>query len=207
MWAYTYETYKPLLDPERMNSTRRITLPQPEFYVFYNGKRSYPPEKTIRLSDLYEPYDKKIRHTLDLSVGVYNINIDTNPDLMQRCEPLLHYETFVELVERYEPVHGRDRAIEMAIEECLKRGIMVEFLKLHGKRGIANMLYKELDQVKLRAVWEDCGREEGRLEGIEQGMAQGITQGRAESIEEFIKLIEKGHTTEEIKQILTKKQI
>jgi hypothetical protein len=166
---YAHETYKPLLIPEKMNSAKKITLPQPEFYVFYNGKKPYPPEKIVRLSDLYEPYDKKNRFTLDLSVGVYNINIGTNPALMQKCETLLHYETFVELVEKYKPIYGRDKAIEMAIEECLRRGILVEFLKFHGKRGVANMLYRELDQVKLREAWEEYGREEGRMEGMERG--------------------------------------
>jgi flagellar biosynthesis/type III secretory pathway protein FliH len=59
---------------------------------------------------------------------------------------------------------------------------MVDFLKLHGKRGISNMLFKELDQVKLRRIHEEYYMEEGLRKGMEQGMEQGMKQGMKQGI-------------------------
>jgi flagellar biosynthesis/type III secretory pathway protein FliH len=79
---------------------------------------------------------------------------------------------------------------------------------------MANMLYRELDQVKLREAWEEYGREEGReegrAEGREEGRAEGREEGRAEGREEgktktkleMLDLVNSGATLDEIRKIL-----
>ena len=52
-------------------STKRVTVPLPEFYVLYNGEDPYPDGETLRLSDLFaKPYKlglpEKARPLLEL---------------------------------------------------------------------------------------------------------------------------------------------
>src|SRR5215469_15982587 len=74
MLAYMNETYRSLLDPETMDSTIRMRLPRPEFYVLYNGRADLPAHQRLYLSDLYVDGAKKNTPTLDLAVDIYNIN-------------------------------------------------------------------------------------------------------------------------------------
>jgi len=84
---------------------------------------------------------------------------------------LAQYETFVELVREYEETYELGKAIEFAINECIKRGILAEFLKIHGAE-VRNMLYAEIDEAKLRKYdregYIEEGMEKGRIDGIRQ---------------------------------------
>ena len=69
-------------------STRRVTLPRPECYVFYNGDAPFPQEAEMRLSDAFRESGAGLPHSmqLDLTVKVYNINKSANHPILGKCE-------------------------------------------------------------------------------------------------------------------------
>jgi predicted transposase YdaD len=115
----------------------------------------------------------------------------------------------VELVREYEKSYDRDKAVDLAVDECMKRGILTEFFKIYGSE-VKYMLYTEQYEAKLRGVWEDYGmergREEGRDEGIGIGRKEGIGIGRKKGQEEerrkIVSLLKKGVSTDELMKIL-----
>jgi hypothetical protein len=176
MLIYTAETYRPMIDPNRIYGPGKVIFPRPEFYVFYNGKQKMPERETVRLSELFEPCENKNPPALDLVVDIININIGNNPDLLGNCETLSHYETFVEQVREYEKTHDRDIAVELAVKECMKRGILTEYLKKYGKE-VLNMLCVELDEAVQRKLWTEYGMEKGREEERTKNAQAMISEG------------------------------
>lgn len=72
---YVTRIYEGIVPDRSRYSEKRICIPTPEFYVFYNGTRKYPDEKILKLSDSfiqrYEVDDTFPQ--LELSVRVINI--------------------------------------------------------------------------------------------------------------------------------------
>jgi len=116
---------------------------------------------------MFEPWhgSENPPFTIDLEAAIYNINTDSHPDILQKSKTLAQYETFIELVREYEETHGLDDAIELAVNNCIKQGVLAEFLKIHGAE-VRNMLYAEIDEAKLK----EYDREGDIAEGIERGM-------------------------------------
>jgi len=199
MLIYAGRTYERLFDAEAIYGPRKITIPRPEFYVLYNGKAPAPEKQEARLSELFERQGEKYPFSLDLSVTIYNINIGHNTELFCRSESLTHYETFVELVRVFgSGEDGLGQAIERAIAECVRRGILVDFLKQHGSE-VMNLLTAELDETKLRKLWVDYGVEMGLEQGLEQGLEKGMAAERAR----IVSLIEQGVSLDDIKRTLS----
>ena len=97
-------------------------------------------------------------------------------------------------------------AVEKAIEECIREGILKEFLE-KNKAEARNMSIFEYDQEKhLRQereeAWEEgrkVGVEAGILQGLEKGLAQGKEQGKYDMLCKLIqKKLNKGKNTAEI---------
>jgi hypothetical protein len=171
MLAYAWETYRPMFDPKEVYYPQKIKLPRPEFYVLYNGKRKMPPKHTVRLSDHFPPCADNSPAMLDLVVDIYDISINGNPDLLRKSKTLSHYETFIELVRDYERSHSRNEAVKLAVEDCLKRGILTEFLKTHGLEVIdmLSILNVELTDDEVRESYRTYYTGVGMVKGIEKG--------------------------------------
>ena len=93
-------------------------------------------------------------------------------------------------------------AVERAITECIREGILEEFLRKNRAEAKRMSIY-EYDQVKhIRQEREDAW-EEGRQEGRQEGIAIGRDLGREESIRELITRKQaKGKTIREIAEDL-----
>ena len=80
---YIGRLYETLLAVEDRYKEKRIPLPAPEFYVFYNGEKKYPAYKLLKLSDSFLV---KGRPTFDLevTVHVYNPVSYTHLDVYKR---------------------------------------------------------------------------------------------------------------------------
>ena len=50
---YVGRAYEQLVEKEARYKTKLIKIPVPEFYVFFNGKRDFPIEKNLYLSDAF----------------------------------------------------------------------------------------------------------------------------------------------------------
>ncbi len=194
-------------------SKRRLTIPNPEFFVLYNGTDPFPDTAVLRLSDLFaSPEDlglpERTHHLLDLEVKIININGGRNAEIVNRCKELAEYSFFVDKVREYQRESGNlEEAIKKAIKYCEKHDILREYLKIHGSE-VLNMLLEEWNMedaiAYARKEGREDGREEGRAEGIEFGMAKGRSEGRKKGREErdtyFLELLDQGLSTDEIKQ-------
>lgn len=171
---YYGRTMERLVDPRSMYRSRRVGIPTPEFYVFYNGSEDQPLEQTLYLSDSY--LEKTDGPMLELKVKVININLPECHPLLSLCRPLYEYSWFIWKVKEYlERGRNRDEAIGAAMEDCVGQGIMTEFIRKHGSE-VRNMLFGEFVLEDAKEVWEEEAREEGRVEGADYLLVQLVSK-------------------------------
>ena len=206
MFMYAGKVYEMVIDNDALYNEKAIELPDAEFYVIYNGKKRFPEQKQLRLSDMRSAARKKYPPKLELVVDIYNINKGSNSDLLNKCKVLYEYQTIIDLIRKYEPETGDSmKAYRRAVAEYKKHGISEEFIK-HYASELENMILTEWNWDDAKRVWQkeawEDGREEGREEGIGIGVAKGRQEGRGEALGEVFALLEKGIPLAEAKQML-----
>lgn len=168
---YVSDSYSALVRNKNIYGNKRIMLPAPTFVVFYNGKQKLEEEGELQLSDAF--LKKQLRPNLELIVKVRNINLGNSQELFSKCQSIREYMIFVDEVRRYSEEKTLEKAINQAIEECLKENVMTDFLKKNKSEVMKVCLY-EYDEEKQRE-WD---REEGRAEGRVEGRAEGRVEGK-----------------------------
>lgn len=163
---YAGRAYEQILDKWDRYRTRLVKIPTPEFYVFYNGKQDYPAQRELSLSDAFMA--RPGGNSMELKVTVININTNKAHRLLADCRVLREYSQFVETVRAY---RNEEDAIKKAIEECIGKGILAEYLIRKGSE-VRNMLVAEYSYEEDLAVKQ----EEARQEGISQGAKQERTR-------------------------------
>lgn len=158
------------------SSTQKIKLPNPRFIVFYNGKDKEPARKELRLSNLYMfPEDNP---QLELIVTQININPGYNDELMEKCKTLNDYTQFVELTRKYEKSYPIEDAINIAVDECINRNILADFLKKNRNEVVSMSIFEynaKLHEDTLKEDSKEEGRAEGRAEGRQEERTNGIS--------------------------------
>ena len=104
---YIGRVYEKIIRDKRIYSTKKIPVPQPEFFVLYNGLAPYPDENYLRLSEAFEStkplgLPEKETPSLELVVRVININKGKNEAVAGRCQTLAQYSVFVAKVREHE---------------------------------------------------------------------------------------------------------
>ena len=182
------EQIVPVRDRYRKKAVR---LPTPEFYTFYNGKEPWAREKTQYLSDTYAR--KEEAPMLELCVKVININPEEGHEILDRCGILREYSEFVEILRKHQQTDSSD-AYKNAIEECMKAGILADYLKKKGSE-VVNMLIAEYDY--------DLDVEVQREEAYAAGKEEGREEGQKEKLQEQVKRkLEKGKSVDTIAEEL-----
>lgn len=182
------EQIVPVRDRYRKKAVR---LPTPEFYTFYNGKEPWSREKTLYLSDTYAR--KEEAPMLELCVKVININPEEGHEILDRCGILREYSEFVEILRKHQQTDSSD-AYKNAIEECMKAGILADYLKKKGSE-VVNMLIAEYDY--------DLDVEVQREEAYAAGKEDGRQEGQKEILQELVKRkLEKGKSIDIIAEEL-----
>ncbi len=183
---YLTNLLKTTIRKRDLYSRKRVQIATPHFAVFYNGTEKRPEKEVLKLSDAF------INHTdtpeIELTVTVYNINPNNNTQLLEKSEVLRSYMIFVNRVrenlehqkkiaqnapEYDEAAYEEDleKAINEAIDYCVKHHIMEEFFRENRNEVTKSMV--------LDYTWER--REELiRAEEYEDGKREGLEIGRAE---------------------------
>ena len=147
---------------------------------------------------------------LDLKVLMLNVNQGHNPELMEVCHTLWEYAEYTGRVRKYAREQPIAEAVERAITECIREGILKEFLE-KNRREAKNVSIYEYDQEKhirqeREEAWEageKAGREAGEKAGWEAGEKAGRETGQMDKLQELIqKKLAKGKTIPEIAEIL-----
>ena len=185
---YIGRIYEKITKGKNIYAEKPLKIPQPQFFVLYNGVKTYPDEKVIRLSEAFEELkslglSEKEFPALELTVRVININEGRNQALAARCKKLAEYSAFIAKVRFFMKKPGSlKKAIKKAVIYCQKHDILREFLELHASE-VLNMLYTEWNWDDALAVRYEEGHEDGLEEGREEGREEGIEKGREEGLE------------------------
>ena len=213
---YIGRVYEKIIDGRDIYSKKPLSIPQPEFFVLYNGTDPFPDQEIYRLSGSFEKLEnlglaEKDTPALELIVKVININEGRNKDIAESCKKLAEYSAFVAKVRALKiELDSLEEAIREAIKYCQKHDILREFLKLYAAE-VLSMLMTEFNLDDALAVrYEDGledGREEGREEGEENKVLEIARNALAEgSSLEFVQKIT-GLSLEEIEKLREQKTI
>lgn len=186
-----------------------VRIPTPRFVMFYNGTAEQPERSMIRLSDVYEkPVESP---ELELTVLMLNINQGKNREIMEKCRSLKEYALYVAKVREYTAAEGIEAAVDHAVDECIREGILREFLLKNKAEAVQMSIFeydeeREKDLLKKAYLEEgrQSGRKEGRKEGEVIGEARGIRSGKAESI--LTLLSDLGDISEELRESIVTQQ-
>ena len=210
--------YQQYVDDKSLYSSRLQKIPAPKFMVFYNGTDAVDDRVELRLSNAYEHLAGE--PDLELKVLMLNVNEGYNKELMEQCQTLKEYAIYVARVRKYTSEMNLNDAVARAIDECIKEGILVEFLRKNRSevKMVSILEYdKEWEEKKLRKAEYEAGRSEGieigksegieigKSEGIEIGKSKGIEIGRDKAMAEFVcNMIKYGFSIEKIAEVTGK---
>lgn len=170
---------------ENLYSKSLVRIPAPRFVVFYNGTDFQPEQQTLCLSDAFEKRQEE--PSLELSVTVYNINPGHNRELLEACRLLREYAQYVEHVRSFTEELPLSEAVEKAVDDCIRNGILTEFLSRNRAEAIEVSIFEYDEEKHMRSErkeWREIGRKEGRSEGRAEGLKEGRSEGRAEGLKE-----------------------
>ena len=176
--------YQKYVSDKSLYSSSLLKIPAPKFVVFYNGTDTLEDTVELKLSSAYEHLDGE--PDLELKVILLNINEGHNKELMEHCQILKEYAIYVARVRKYAAEMKLEDAVNKAIEECMKEGVLADFLqKNRSEVKMWSILEydQEVEEKKLRKAEYEAGLETGRSEGIEIGKSEGITIGKDQGIE------------------------
>ena len=124
---YISGEYQKLVDHRSLYSSTLQKIPAPNFIVFYNGTEKKEERWVSYLSEAYENLSGE--PNLELKVVTLNINVGYNKELMEQCRILREYSLYVSKVREYARDMELNAAVELAVNECIQRGILAEFLQ------------------------------------------------------------------------------
>lgn len=187
---------------ENLYSKTLIKIPTPRFVIFYNGTDFQPEQQVLYLSDAFEK--KQDEPSLELSVTVYNVNLGQNHHLMKACRLLREYAQYVAQVRSYAEKLPLTEAVEQAVDNCIKNGILADFLAKNRTEAIAVSIF-EYDEEKHmkseRKEWREIGYREGLEEGREKGLIEGLKISN--DILHMLQTLMDAGKTEEVKRALS----
>lgn len=187
-----FEQIVPVKDRYRR---KKVLLPKPEIYVFYNGRENYEKEKLLYLSDSYIIKDEE--PMLELKVKVININPSQKHEVLEKCPVLRDYSVFIDTIRKYQEQRV-DNVYEKAIHECIEKGILADYLRVHGSE-VVNMLMSEYNYEQDIEVQREEAFEEGERLGREEGERAGREKEQKRFAALAAKLIESGRSEDIIK--------
>ena len=176
---YISSEYQKLVDKKSLYSSVLQKIPAPQFIVFYNGTEKKKDSWVNHLSEAFENLSGNPK--LELEVLTININKGHNSELMEQCQILREYAQYVDCVRRYAKEFELIDAIEQAVDECIQRNILSEFLRKNKAEVIAMSIFeydKEEEERKLRKAEYEAGVAAGMKDGIKAGVADGISKGK-----------------------------
>ena len=178
---YICSEYQKLVDKKSLYSSTMQKIPAPNFIEFYNGSTTAPDCTELRLSSAFECLTGEPK--LELIVTVLNVNEGHNADLMQHCSMLKEYAQYVARVRHYASDMPLNEAVKHAVDECIREGILAEFLARNRNEVISMSIFeydKELEEKKLRKAEYEAGFSDGEKSGHETGFSEGRESGFSE---------------------------
>lgn len=158
---YVSKVLQNLVKKENLYGSRLVKIPAPHFVVFYNGGENYPARKVEYLSAAYEK--KEDKPELELAVTVINLSCG-NKELLENCRLLKEYMLYVDKVRAYLAEADLEQAVNRAVDECIREGILKDFLLKNRAEVVAMCIFEYDEEAHMK-----CIRQEGFEDGYEKG--------------------------------------
>ena len=201
---YISSEYQKLVDKKSLYSSVLQKIPAPQFIVFYNGTEKKKDSWVNHLSEAFKNLSGNPK--LELEVLTLNINEGHNPELMEQCQTLREYAQYVACVRRYAKEFELNKAVKLAVDECIRNNILSEFLRANKSAAISMSIFeydKEEEERKLRKAEYEAGVAAGMKDGMKAGVADGISKGKILAKKDAASsLITLGLTVEQISSAL-----
>ena len=126
----------------------------------------------MKLSDAFTTKCGKI--PVEAIVKIINVNYEKGAELLERCRTLNEYSRFIFMIREKARDMKLQQAVEATIDECVKEGMLKDFLKKNGGE-IMSILCHELTREECEAIREN----DGYLRGLEEGEARGRAEGES----------------------------
>ena len=190
---YIAREYEKVLDKKSLYRSKRVEIPNPEFFVLYNGSKPLNAWKqTLRLSDLYVTK----QHTPSLELTVTLIDINSSQFKIAKNSTLQQYIT---AIKEFKNCHETDGDMVKCIDNLIKQNILKEFLEKNSSE-VLNMITYEITQEEYDEILREEGREEGKEELIKDTIIDNFNKGTSiEMIADFLNI-----SQGQVKQILQK---
>ncbi|MBQ6971385.1 MAG: hypothetical protein IJP86_03405 [Synergistaceae bacterium] len=165
--AGTYQEYITVKDLN-VYSSKKLAIPEPEFYVIYTGSR-----KAVKdIISLREDFWDNVNLPLDLRVKV--IRSEDKGDIIGQ------YIIFAHVLDSQIKIHGRTKlAAENTIRICQDSGVLKEYLDGRRKE-VVDIMVMLFDQDYAMGVYgrerERIGEKRGEKRGVKQGKIQGVVE-------------------------------
>lgn len=182
---YLTDLYKRQVRDVDLSVSRLIKIPTPHYVVFYNGQNNKKEEFTLKLSEAFEDEGDGC---LELTVRVININFGYNQELFSKCQSLYGYAYFVAAIRRNLASMELRQAVEKAVEDCIEKNILREFLIEQKAEVIAMSIYEYNEEYVRKTLFED-GKIEGKIEGetrLVKLMQMLMEEGKEEELKRVI---------------------
>lgn len=169
MFWYMAKLYRKQVPKDAPYRTRRLQLPAPRFYVFYNGLDPAPDEWEMRLSEAFGGECS----SLELCVKVYNINETPGSVILERSRTLKGYSAFVAQVRRKTAAGvSLESAVKQAIRYCIEQDFLAEYFLEREMEEVFDMVSFKWDPELAKRVQ----LQEAQEIGMEKGMEKGVTE-------------------------------
>ncbi|MDD3251590.1 MAG: hypothetical protein PHV18_03420 [Lachnospiraceae bacterium] len=187
MLFYVTSEYELLMRKRSLYSSTLQKIPTPKFIVFYNGQDKQMEKEELYLSDAYlVPTDAP---ELELKVTMYNINIGHNQELLEHCKTLNEYAIYVSKVREHTAQMPTEEAVERAVDECIRDGILADFL-IKNRAEVVKMSIFEYDKQRedeklQREMKENLQREmQKELDAMQAAADQRVAEEKQRVAEE-----------------------
>ena len=201
---YMSDLYSAITRDDNLYGEKLIKVPAPKFIIFYNGIKSRPEREVLTLSAMYQIEEEEPE--LELKATLLNINIGYNEQLKRTCKSLGDYCEYTGRVRAYAKEMPIEEAVERAITECIREGILADFLSRNRTEAKKVSIYEYDEEKHLRMEREQSyadGLEQGIERGIEQGIERGIEQGiEQEQYRMAQEMYKKGFPLEQISELI-----
>ena len=171
---YVSKCFSRYVTKRDLYSGKKVILPNPKFVVFYNGLEEQPQVKMMRLSDLYA--HREDNPNLELVVVQYNINSSKDAEILKQCQTLKEYSQFIDCIRKHQEHSDNDTAVGRAIDECIEKGILEDFLRANRAEVEAVSVY-EFDEKLHEDTIKEIAYSEGYAKGEESGYTTGYAKG------------------------------
>ena len=194
---YIAKLYEKYIEQHGLNifSVNLVKIPTPRYFVLYNGEKDMPERMELKLSDAFMHPGEDTG--IEFTAIMLNINYGHNKELMSACRTLEEYAIFVDKVRTYvkQSVNSDKlkQAVDRAVDECIKEGVLAGFLSAH-KAEVRNMILTEYDEEKVKEMF----KKEYWRDGYSAGKQESETAHNHEKYMIASRMISKGMSYEEV---------